>query len=866
MRSRSPKVLIAGAFALLTSCASAYNDFGFIHNEASLAANPSIAKRYHLGDQDSHCWINKTLSLCPSGVDMQWITIPPVKITSSTPIIGTYALVQGSITPITPPLIAHANFHACPTDIGFCDVNVKNGTISPSGALVSQEAAQTSNSSVITSKLILKPGSWCIVAHLRIFYKDANNGTTQLDVARAVYRTITLATCPPGSFKTGTSDSGDALCSLCSIGTYSTSTDATSCTLCPVGTYQNNVGATSCITCPPGYYQDSPGDGSCMACPAFTYSFANGSRTGCSLCPHGAYTKGAAASLSDCVCQAGFYSGVDGSCTECPPTGYCCTCDPDPKKSWQIITTNLKNNRPACETCLNGSSLPIPQPGYTFADETNLDFYSCNPSSACLGGPRGVPQCADGYDDQRCGHCTAGYYIGIDGDCAKCDGTGTSFLLLFAFLVALATVFYSTLIFVCAEECTDAGAVLLTYFQVLDLARRYRSIWPKHVSTLLYIAALFNIDLTFFKLDCFVQMPYWAQQMLWLISPLLVVFLIMITYVVVKVLRAKWSHLIRSKPISWGPGRPYPFTIRNPFLKLFEVPDDELFRIFLSWMIFCAFPIYPMMVSRSLLPFNCGVVLDNAQYSVSFLKERREVKCDWENFQTSAGPTILSLVVWCILPPLTSFIFIIYAKLKGYTKDEKFYQIFWPIYLPYKGAAVFWISLQLMLVYLFHSTAVAFKTDNSQMIAGTLILLLELVLVAYIRPWTENFIAYLDFLAHSSLIIFLIFARELNDENMDIYDPVLTALLSVTVIIIASLLIYNFVSPLLPAKYRLRFAYHKNIVETVSKIQHEMPKDKYATAEEKGPLNMHSLREESRKNSISLHNSVRVAEIDSDED
>ncbi|KAJ3095501.1 hypothetical protein HDU97_006877 [Phlyctochytrium planicorne] len=719
---------------------------------------------YHLGDDENHCWIATKLSTCPPGFDLLWIQKPPESITANVPFNATYSVVAGSVVPFGQSLIAHANLHACPQDIGFCDVNVKNGTASASGAIVTQELAQVSNKTVIFSNLRLAAGQWTIVAHLRVFFltdpADPNT-KTQLDVARAVYRTAKRSVCNPGTARVGADANGEPLCSVCPMGAFTNSTDAPACLSCPPGTYQPDPGKTFCMKCQDGYFQDRPGQGSCLPCPGFTYADSTGSK--CLTCPAGSFTMG-------------FYSsGTNGTCSVCPETGVCCKCSEDPMHSWETILSNIKNRLPACNTCRNGTDLPVAKPGHFPSSESKSVFYTCEPEESCEGGTDPSRLCATGYEDDRCGKCSVGYYQSYRGNCEACDGSGISGILLFAFILVLAGIVVGTLVLVLAEECSDSGAVLVVMFQVFDLCRRYKAVWPSATSSILYAAALFNLDLTFFRLDCFLQISYLTQQYIWLVSPLLLalaLYIIAGVLYVVRQLRPQWKL---ETPIAWGPDKPYPFDIRRPFKKIFEVPDNEFWRICNSWIIFCLFPMYTIITSRTFLPFNCGevAVLEDGT-SVKYLKERKE--------------------------------------------SPEFYQTFWPIYYPFTQTNTSWMAMKLTMVLCFHATHVIFKSDALQMTGGALVLLLELVVIAWRRPWVEPFVTYVHFLALSGVVTFLVFAKDTTNgtENYSKYDPIMTICLLFTIVGILFMLGYAQIATFLPKKFQIAGMNHRPTILTKS--------------------------------------------------
>ena len=117
---------------------------------------------------------------------------------------------------------------------------------------------------------------------------------------------------------------------ICSPGTYCAIGSVRE-TACPVGTHSNVSGLTSedeCDKCPPGYWCNA---GQKVACPEATYNplEGGGSSLDCRSCPAASTTlRGAATSVSDCVCaelyyDGGFNSSVGPDCNECPLGSKC---------------------------------------------------------------------------------------------------------------------------------------------------------------------------------------------------------------------------------------------------------------------------------------------------------------------------------------------------------------------------------------------------------------------------------------------------------------------------------------------------------------------------------------------------------------
>ena len=78
-----------------------------------------------------------------------------------------------------------------------------------------------------------------------------------------------LGSCEVCSVGTFSDTTDDSTCEPCARGTYSSDMGRNSCTTCPAGTFQDQLGATSldtCIDCFPGMYQPDGGEALCLPC------------------------------------------------------------------------------------------------------------------------------------------------------------------------------------------------------------------------------------------------------------------------------------------------------------------------------------------------------------------------------------------------------------------------------------------------------------------------------------------------------------------------------------------------------------------------------------------------------------------------
>ena len=128
---------------------------------------------------------------------------------------------------------------------------------------------------------------------------------------------LSFASCPAGTWldKGAVGQNATNLCVTCPAGSSTMGNTAQAgCTLCPAGT-SSDAGNADCTPCATGYYSSSSNSTHCSLCPLNSY--ANDTRqTGCQLC-----------SLNDYIVYAANHSHarpVDGECVACP-VGSTCT-------------------------------------------------------------------------------------------------------------------------------------------------------------------------------------------------------------------------------------------------------------------------------------------------------------------------------------------------------------------------------------------------------------------------------------------------------------------------------------------------------------------------------------------------------------
>ncbi len=143
-------------------------------------------------------------------------------------------------------------------------------------------------------------------------------------------------------FLTKNLGSNNATCQMCSAGTYNADLDATTCSKCGAGTKSSTPGAVTAEQC--------------TACAANTFSAEGAAQ--CDICPINTFAPVRSDEISDCQCNAGYYSLVAGqsgfTCAACEGGKYksqtgpvsCIDCPANTYSNTSAATSNA-----TCQAC-----------------------------------------------------------------------------------------------------------------------------------------------------------------------------------------------------------------------------------------------------------------------------------------------------------------------------------------------------------------------------------------------------------------------------------------------------------------------------------------------------------------------------------
>ena len=474
-------------------------------------------------------------------------------------------------------------------------------------------------------------------------------------------------------------------CAICPAGRASMKMGASRvCTLCPEGSFQSTFGTTECTLCEPGTLSSTKGASQCEQCGLGMYASEPGSSS-CEACGGGEemWTTSqevqgeeililGAASESFCSCRAGSFL-------------------------WEG----------KCETCMEGSSCSGGQlrllPGYYSSVEVPGSVYQCE-EGRCPGGLPGT--CAAGRDPQSvaCSLCASGQRPAGEGPCEAC--AGADYLLLA--LVALAVLAGVALLHVgLMKETARAGALvvvgssltqLVTMLQMLAVMGRFNIDWRDPLHSVLLLLEVMSFDPNMLSIGCVANVTpvsLFVFQVLFI--PLLtsIAILVHLSYLLLtrsRTLQAK--HLLR--------------TVGTMFLMFFIL----LFSMLLS-------------------PFQCSYHPNG----LATLHDYGSVFCNGQ------GEHLQMFIIGgfaCLMPitftALCTWILIWEVPRRLARSDAKFLESCSFLVKRFRPGAEISAVLFLMRNTTVVLTLVVYSTSG-QLMLFSMILYLNLFLVAYYKPW-----------------------------------------------------------------------------------------------------------------------------------
>lgn len=301
----------------------------------------------------------------------------------------------------------------------------------------------------------------------QIFTTQVNLATSNAPflVSPASLATKTFSVPQPNRFK-----------ALCPLGYYANSyTDFLPCIPCPVGSYSDVIGATSCQLAAKGNYSDTVGAAQMKICPDNTDTAGKGST-----------------SITDCYCQAGYYSvnkSTGTPCLSCP--------------------TNLGASTSVCS---GGTAWPLPVNGWYAEPNAPFTMYNCNPNLLCEGpnqnGITNLSQiCSTGYTKRMCAYCDTGYFMALN-RCYPCPSNPNINVLYMALMFAgyivinLGTVRY-----------IEAFHFGVAFCQLLAILNMFNTNWPNNIQVLFNYASILAFETNIVQPQCVAPSWFFPQNL-----------------------------------------------------------------------------------------------------------------------------------------------------------------------------------------------------------------------------------------------------------------------------------------------------------------------------------------------------------------
>ena len=328
-------------------------------------------------------------------------------------------------------------------------------------------------------------------------------------------------------------------CGICPQGRASKKMDVSrACSLCPEGHFQSTFGTTECQACEAGTVSSTQGASQCEQCGLGKYVSQPG-RSTCELCGGGEETWTTSQEIEGEVLQ------ILGATSESS-----CTCK-DGSFLWQG----------RCESCSEGSECRGNEiqllPGYFSSSESPGSVYHCK-EGFCPGGSPGT--CAAGRDARSlaCSQCIKGHRPAGDGECERC-ASRDYVVLAFTIISIIAGVAFLHVALMRETVANQTGALvvvsssltqLVTVLQMLAVIGRFNIDWREPLRSILVLLEIISFDPDMLSIGCLGNMaPVSLFSLQVLLIPLLtfIAFLVHLGYLLLsrsKTFEAK--HLLRT--------------------------------------------------------------------------------------------------------------------------------------------------------------------------------------------------------------------------------------------------------------------------------------------------------------------------------
>eukprot|EP00736_Rhodelphis_marinus_P013100 Rmarinus@m.13950 len=468
------------------------------------------------------------------------------------------------------------------------------------------------------------------------------------------------------------------------------------------------------IGCPPGTH-DSSGD--CLQCNQYEYQDLYDQPT-CKDCPTATQRifGSAGTNITDCECLPGTWAS-DGwqpgdSCKDCPEGGQ----------------------------CDGGTVKPYPQQDYWGTSNHPGKFYRCQ-RARCQGGNVESEVCKKGYGGPVCSECVAGYFS-VGNRCNKClfDNDYANKLVTFVGLVGVVLVWMS--INSLAAGKYDAVDVALLYLQICGMISKFDLNWHEDMDKmLLTFLEIMNFDVDYISPQCAMNWSFERSVNTQLALPLVICFIYILKFVLIFLL-SRWTAKGGSVEIDLSALRD---SYINDFISFLDVT-------------------YHTTTIKSLQVFICQA----APGGGSWLVAGPTVTCWSDEHRSILMVGVAGLVVYTLGLPLLYLRVLTQGYKHHKLRDRAYLRRYHCLYARYESDFFWWQLVLMSRRFIFCTIVVAlYQEPLLQAGLGTMIIVVNLALHYYSRPFLKNRLDILDAISLFSLVMYMFCGVTFYDETFD---------------------------------------------------------------------------------------------------
>eukprot|EP00164_Ancoracysta_twista_P000935 GFYU01001224.1.p1 GENE.GFYU01001224.1~~GFYU01001224.1.p1 ORF type:complete len:1526 (+),score=391.82 GFYU01001224.1:213-4790(+) len=456
-----------------------------------------------------------------------------------------------------------------------------------------------------------------------------------------------------------------------------------------------------------------------------------------------------------CTCKEGMYNiGPTGqlpNCVECPEGASCCNCkevagcydSTAGSCPLDTLLNNMQDKGRACDVCLWGArGVPFPKNGYFAVSQDEAVYLQCGAGGACRGGPQS--DCATGYTGWRCGKCVEGYYE-LSGECAACP-TGSIALSVLLLIIPIGIFIYVTQQ-VASWFRSGALAIGLDFVQTVNIFQSFGLKWSPTITTIFTAFSFTNLNMNLLAPECEFESDestistYWSKWIATMTFPLIMLFIGMVVYGVIK-LRVHLSPKLSANYLA-----AWTAVLTNGFCMFLGVAHATLTR-------------------SSLEPFRCIKLADGKSYMLA----NPSTECYEGSWWWVSGASIALFFLYALgIPALFFYIVRVNYKLLSMRPIKRKYGSVFIVFLPSQPSCYFLSWVKFKKVLLLIGLSLFPEAIMYQAVIGLIVLQLNVFFVQ-VQPYRFPRNNNVDLVSSLTLLFLLLagllfFSEKLTDSE-----------------------------------------------------------------------------------------------------